>query len=50
MDQAEPTRMTTVGGAHAWLWIGADERGQELAIIAVEIDPADNAPTWSSST
>ena len=44
MDWTEPTRTTTVGGAYAWLWIGADERGRELEIIAVEIDPGDDVP------
>jgi hypothetical protein len=43
MDRTEPTRTTTVGGANAWFWIGADERGRELEIIAVEIDPGDDA-------
>jgi hypothetical protein len=28
-----------VGGANAWLWLGPGERGRELEIIAVEIDP-----------
>lgn len=41
MHRIEPTRTTTVGGAHAWFWIGPDERGRELEIIAVEIDPDD---------
>ena len=44
MERAQPTRTTTVGGANAWLWIGADERGRELEIIAVEIEPDDDVP------
>ena len=50
MDTTEPTRTTTVGGANAWVWIGADERGRELEIIAVEIDPGDGDDYHSSST
>lgn len=37
MTAAEPTRTTTVGGASGWLWVGTDERGRELEIIAVEV-------------
>lgn len=44
MDRTEPTRTTTVRGANAWLWIGADERGRELEIIVVEIEPDDDVP------
>jgi hypothetical protein len=39
IQTVEPTPRTTVGGANAWLWLGPDERGRELEIIAVEIDP-----------
>jgi hypothetical protein len=43
MDRSEPTRTRTVGGANAWFWIGPDERGRELEIIAVEIDSGGDA-------
>lgn len=38
----EPTPVTTAGGADAWLYVGHDERGRELEIIAVEVEPADH--------
>jgi hypothetical protein len=37
-------RTTTIGGADAWLWIGADERGRQLEIIAVDLTPAGGEP------
>jgi hypothetical protein len=33
----DPTPVTTSSGAHAWLYIGPDERGRELEIIALEV-------------
>ncbi len=44
IDRTEPTCTRTVGGAQAWLWIGADERGRELEIIAVEVEADDDVP------
>lgn len=44
MARAEPTLVTTVGGADAWLYVGPDDRGRELEIIAVEVHSADAAP------
>jgi hypothetical protein len=37
----EPTAVTTTGGADAWLYVGPDERGRELEVIALEVYPAD---------
>lgn len=39
MNTVQPTRTTTLGGAQAWVWVGADERGRELEIIAIDVDP-----------
>lgn len=44
IGNVRPTRTTTIGGADAWLWIGADERGRELEIIAVDLTPAEGEP------
>jgi excisionase family DNA binding protein len=44
MDSTEPTPVTTTNGADAWLYVGPDERGRELEIIAVESQPANAAP------
>jgi hypothetical protein len=41
MTRLAPSRTTTVGGASAWLWVGEDERGRELEIIGVTVQPAD---------
>ena len=38
---AEPTAITTTTGADAWLYVGPDERGRELEVIALEVHPAD---------
>ena len=38
---AEPTAVTTTSGADAWLYIGPDERGRELEVIALKVYPAD---------
>ena len=38
---AEPTAVTTTSGADAWLYVGPDERGRELEVIALEVYPAD---------
>jgi hypothetical protein len=35
--RAEPTRTSTLAGAAALFWVGTDERGRELEIIAVEV-------------
>jgi hypothetical protein len=37
MANAEPTPTTTNTGDAAWQWIGPDERGRELEVIAVEV-------------
>lgn len=40
----EPTRTSTLGGADAWIWIGLDERGRELEIIAIDVNPPNDQP------
>jgi hypothetical protein len=40
MASAEPTLITTDSGTDAWLFVGPDERGRELEIIAIEARPA----------
>ena len=37
---AEPTAVTTASGADAWLYVGPDERGRELEVIALKVYPA----------
>lgn len=44
MRQIEPTRTTTLGGANAWQWLGVDDRGRELEIIAVDVAPDHGEP------
>ena len=44
MRSVEPTRTTTLGGAGSWLWVGTDERGRELEIIALDVAPPDDEP------
>jgi hypothetical protein len=41
MATASPSAIITDTGTAAWQYIGPDERGRELEIIAVEIDPGD---------
>ena len=36
----DPTPVTTSGGADAWLYVGPDERGRELEIVALEVADA----------
>ena len=38
-----PTATTTNSGDVAWRWIGSDERGRELDVIAVEVHEAEAA-------
>jgi hypothetical protein len=42
----DPTWVTTSSGANAWLYVGPDERGRELEIIALEVRPADAAQPY----
>lgn len=44
MRSVEPMRITTLGGGDALLWVGTDERGRELEIIAVEVTPPGDEP------
>lgn len=41
LADTRPTPVTASSGADAWLYVGLDERGRELEIIAVEVQPAD---------
>jgi hypothetical protein len=43
MASTTPTAITTNGGGVAWRWIGPDERGRELDVIAVEVQGAKDA-------
>ncbi len=36
----DPTPVTTGSGADAWLYVGPDERGRELEIVAFEVADA----------
>ena len=42
----KPTAVTTTSGADAWLYVGPDERGRELEIIALEVHPADGGQSY----
>ncbi len=42
----DPTPVSTSSGADAWLYIGPDERGRELEIIALEVQPAEAAQPY----
>ncbi|MCU1655611.1 MAG: hypothetical protein JWO57_267 [Pseudonocardiales bacterium] len=44
MASTIPIEVTTDHGDAAWLYVGLDERGRELEIIAVEIEPDDGPP------
>ena len=46
LGTAEPTAVTTTSGANAWLYVGLDERGRELRIIALEVHPADGRQSY----
>ena len=46
MTSTDPTPVTTGSGAAAWLYVGQDERGRELEIIAVEVQPVTAAPPY----
>ena len=35
-----PTGVATSHGSPGWLWVGPDERGRELEIVAVEVQSA----------
>ncbi len=37
MAHTTPTGTLTTHGAPAWLWVGADDRGRELEVIAVQV-------------
>ena len=43
---AEATAVTTTSGADAWLYVGPDERGRELEIIALEAHSADGGQSY----
>ena len=46
MASTDPTPVTTGSGAEAWLYVGRDERGRKLEIIAVEVQPATGGPPY----
>ena len=46
MASTEPTPVTTSSLVDAWLYVGPDERGRELEIIALEVQPADAAQPY----
>jgi hypothetical protein len=37
---SDPTPVTTSSGTEAWLYVGPDERGRELEVIALEVADA----------
>lgn len=43
---ATPTAITTTSGADAWIYVGADERGRELEVIALEVQPGDGGRSY----
>jgi hypothetical protein len=43
MAKNTPRAITTKSGGEAWRWIGPDERGRELDVIAVEVQEAEDA-------
>jgi len=42
----DPTLVSTSSGGDAWLYVGPDERGRELEIIVLEVQPADAAQPY----
>jgi hypothetical protein len=46
MANTEPTPVATSSGTDAWLYVGRDERGRELEIIAIQVQPADAAQPY----
>ena len=44
MTHAQPTAVTTAQGNAAWHYLGADDRGRELEIIAVEVPAEGHRP------
>ena len=46
LASTEPTAVTTSSGAEAWLYVGPDERGRELEVIALEVHPADGGQSY----
>ncbi len=37
LASTDPTPVTASSGAQAWLYVGPDERGRELEVIALEV-------------
>lgn len=44
MATSTPTAVSTPQGTQAWLYVGTDERGRELEIVAVEVPADDRRP------
>jgi hypothetical protein len=40
LASTDPAAVTTSSGADAWLYIGPDDRGRELEVIALKVHPA----------
>ena len=43
MAHNTPTAITTNSGDVAWQWVGLDERGRELEVIAIEVQGEQDA-------
>ena len=44
MATTTPTPISTVHGNAAWFYIGPDERGRELEIVALEVEADERRP------
>lgn len=42
MATSQPSEVSADDGSQAWLWIGSDERGRELEVIALEARDREN--------
>jgi hypothetical protein len=46
MASTAPTPVTTSRGTDAWLYVGPDERGRQLEVIAIEVGPTEGASPY----
>ncbi|WP_093583918.1 hypothetical protein [Geodermatophilus amargosae] len=46
MASTAPTPVTTNRDTDAWLYVGPDERGRQLEVIAVEVGPTEGASPY----
>jgi hypothetical protein len=44
MATVSPELVSTSRGVDAWSYVGSDERGRELEIIAIEVTPPSGEP------